>query len=365
VRRAGHLLAVAQAALTVGIGDQQPAAFSDARLRALGMSHARLIVPWNAAATEPGAVQAWLDAAAAAGMQPHVAFEHLRTDHCPGRPCVLPARAQYGAAVRAFVARFPQVRTYTAWNEANHASQPVAQRPEAAAGFYEELRGACPGCTIVAGDVLDSGAYVRWLERFQAATSTSPRLWGLHNYGDVTYGRTTGTDAVLRTVPGKLWIEETGGLVTLRNTAGVVTLPTDEQRARKAIDRAFAIAAARPRIARMYIFHWRGTALGRFDAGLVRPDGTARPSLAALARDLTAWSARWSRRRLRVRVTCRTGTCRGRVTVAGFGARSYRTTGSRTLRFRARRRPRRVRLTIRSAVPAVVVRRVAIAVGRS
>src|SRR4051794_35002826 len=97
--------APAARALVVGIGDQQPSAFADPRLRALGMRHARLIVPWNAATTEPAAVQAWLDAAAAAGMTPHVAFEHLRSDNCPGRPCVLPTRAQYRAAVRAFVAR--------------------------------------------------------------------------------------------------------------------------------------------------------------------------------------------------------------------------------------------------------------------
>jgi len=49
----------------------------------------------------------------------------------------------------------------------------------------------------------------------------------------------------------------------------------------------------------MYIFHWRAFATSRFDAGLVRPDGSARPSLAALARDLTSFSARWSRRRHR------------------------------------------------------------------
>jgi hypothetical protein len=206
---------------------------------------------------------------------------------------------------------------------------------------------------------------VPWLERFQAATSTRPRLWGLHNYGDVTYGRTTGTDAVLRTVPGTRWIEETGGLVTLRNIAGQVTLPSDEERARAAIDRAFTIAAARPRIARMYLFHWRGVALGRFDAGLVRPDGSARPSLGALARNLTTWSARWSRRRLLVRVSCLTGTCRGRVTIAKFGTRTYRATRSRTLRFRARRRVRRVRLTIRPVMPADAIHRLAISVSRS
>src|SRR5207247_5688237 len=133
-----------------------------------------------------------------------------------------------------------------------------------------------------------------------------------------------------------------------------------------AIDRAFAIAAARPRIARMYIFHWRANPLGRFDAGLVRPDGTARPSLAALARDLAAlrpsarWSARWSHKHVLVRVLCSAagGACRGRITArAGgsrLGARTYRTSAARparTLSFRARRRPLRVRLVVRPSVP--------------
>jgi Glycosyl hydrolase catalytic core len=162
-------------------------------------------------------VQAWLTAVAAVGMTPHVAFEHLASDRCPSRPCTTPTAAEYGAAVWRFVARFPQVRTYTTWNEANHVSQPVADDPEAVAAYYDELRAACRTCTIVAGDVLDSGSYRRWLQRFLRASTTTPRLWGLHDYGDVTYGRTTGVDAVLATVPGTLWIEETGGLVSLRN----------------------------------------------------------------------------------------------------------------------------------------------------
>jgi hypothetical protein len=227
----GALVAPASAgALTAGIGDQQPSAFADGRLRALGLRVARLAVPWDAAATEPAALQSWLDAVAAAGMTPHVAFEHKRRDRCPASPCVVPSRSEYRAAVAAFHARFPQVTTFTTWNEANHQSQPVASRPEAVAAFYEELVSACPSCTVVAGDVLDSGSYVRWLQRFRAATSLRPQLWGLHNYGDTTYGTTTGTDAVLAAVPGKLWIEETGGIVTLRNAAGRATLAADETR---------------------------------------------------------------------------------------------------------------------------------------
>jgi hypothetical protein len=105
--------------------------------------------------------------------------------------------------------------------------------------------------------VLDSGAFVRWIERFRAATTSSSRLWGLHNDSDVTYGRTSGTDAMLAAVPGALWIEETGGIVTLCNAAGRVTLATDEARAARAVSRAFAIARTRPRIRRMYLYQWR------------------------------------------------------------------------------------------------------------
>jgi hypothetical protein len=192
----------------------------------------------------------------------------------------------------------------------------------------------------------------------------------------VTYGRTTGVDAVLATVPGTLWIEETGGLVSLRNAAGRQTLQVSEAAAATAIDRAFAIAAARPRITRMYVYQWQAKAADRFDAGLVRPDGTTRPSYTALARDLAAqaalrWKAAWSKRhtrRLLLRVTCRAsgGVCRGRVsvTIAGHrvGVRAYRTTAAhRTAAMhvdvaRALRRSSRVALRVGSSVPAFATR---------
>jgi hypothetical protein len=182
-------LPAAASALTVGLGDQHPSAFADPRLRALGLKVARIVVPWDAATSEPAAVQAQLDAISAAGMTPHVAFEHRRSDRCPASPCVAPTAAEYRAAVAAFHARFPQVTTFTTWNEANHQSQPVASRPETVAGYYAQLRAVCPSCTVVAGDVLDSGSYVRWLQRFRAAAPGAQPIWGLHNYGDATYGR--------------------------------------------------------------------------------------------------------------------------------------------------------------------------------
>jgi hypothetical protein len=333
------LPASAQAVVAVGLGDQKAASFSDARVGALGLRYARLIVPWDAATSEPAVVDGWLAAVGAAGMAPHVAFEHLRSDNCPGRPCTVPTAAQYGAAVRAFVARFPAVKTYTTWNEANHTSQPVAGRPEAVAGYYDQLRAACPSCTVVAGDVLDSGSYGSWLRRFLAASTTTPQLWGLHDYGDVTYDTTTGVDTVLSIVPGTLWVEETGGLVTLRNASGRTTFSTSEALAAAAIDRAFALAATRPRIARMYVYEWQAFPGDAFDSGLVRPDGTARPSLDALRRNLAAlatattaaaaaplrWAPAWSKAHPRQLVL--TGTCSTTV---------VRCTGSTTATLRTR-----------------------------
>src|SRR5206468_12051576 len=105
----------------------------------LGLRYARLIVPWDAATSEPATVQTWLDAAAAAGMAPHIAFEHLLHQKCPSRSCSAPSVSQYRAAVRAFIARFPQVKTYTTWNEANHESQPTTSSPTLVAGYYDEL----------------------------------------------------------------------------------------------------------------------------------------------------------------------------------------------------------------------------------
>ena len=314
-------------------------------------------MPYDAATSQPQLVADWLAAVAAAGMQPHVAFEHLKANGCPGSPCVVPSRATYAAAVRAFIARFPQVRIYTTWNEANHESQPVSGRPETVAGYYEELKAACPSCTVVAGDVLDSGGYIRWLERFQQATDSDPQLWGLHNYGDVTYATTEGTDAVLRTVSGQLWIEETGGIVVLRNSAGRVTLSFNEARAAASIDRAFAIAAARPRITRMYVYHWQSGATSRFDAGLVAPrrqpapelrrdaardrrpargerDGAGRPSSSTLR-----WTATWSKVQPAVLLV------RARCTTSGGALRRARRRRScaRAARRAARRASRRSR----------------------
>ena len=55
----------------------------------------------------------------------------------------------------------------------------------------------------------------RYLASFKRKAKGTPTLWGLHNYGDVNRRRTNFTKVMLRTVPGEVWLTETGGIVQL------------------------------------------------------------------------------------------------------------------------------------------------------
>ena len=344
------LAAPAQAATQVGIGDQHPSAFADARLRALNLPVARMIVPWDAATSQPEKVDAWLAATRAAGMAPHIAFEHLSSDRCPGSPCVLPSRAQYRAAVDAFLARWPQVRTFTAFNEANHVSQPTARRPEAAAGYYDELRAACPTCTIVAADILDAGSYIRWLRGFRAAVSGDPQLWGLHNYSDVTYGVTTGTDAVLaaRARASCGWRRPAGSSSAATPPAASCSRPTRTARRGRCTTPSRWPARARGSSACTSTSGARRPTTSS-TPGSCGPTARERASYAAFAAGMRSlpkpaaspgmtWKASWSKGRLLLRGKCSVAPCRGKVTVKLRSSRTFRaslrttkTVGTRSL----------------------------------
>lgn len=268
----------------LAIADQKAETFSDPEFRRIGVARSRLNTPWNSIFTEPARLAAWLDAARAAGIEPLIAFEHARGDACPGQPCRLPSVAAYTRAVTAFRRRYPWVRLLQPWNEANSATQPTGKRPERAAAYYEAVKKVCPGCTITAADVLDSGNLERWLDRFKSALQGTPTpLWGLHNYTDTNRFRTTGTKRMLRTVNGQVWLTEAGGIVSFMTADGRTALSYDEQRAARAIRFLFELARLSRRITRIYVYQWKIDFPGnRFDAGLVRPDGQPRPSLRAL-----------------------------------------------------------------------------------
>ena len=256
-----------------------------------------MVTPWNVALSKGD--REWLDEYLAgvqtAGIEPLVSFGAAAGSRCPAKPCKLPTTAQFDRAFRAFRARWPWIRTLSVWNEENHRSQPTFRYPEQAARYFNVVKKRCRGCRIVAADVLDDPNMVRWITRFRTV-ARGPRIWGLHNYRDGNprpgqrYG---GTKLLVKTVPGKIWLTETGGIVKFVLPDGHTLFPYSEKRANTAIGRVLRLARAnRRRVERLYVYHWRQDLYGlnRFDSALIRDDGMPRPSYYTLARWLkTPW----------------------------------------------------------------------------
>jgi hypothetical protein len=270
----------ASAALRTGISEQSPGMFGNALFQELGVSHVRVVVPWDAALTADERSRVWIEAALARGAVPVVAFDKSRGVQCPGTTCVAPTEAEYEAGIAAFRERWPQITTLTPWNEPNHISQPTYEDRPLAARYYNAARRACPGCVLVAGDFLDDANLMAWVAEYRMALAEQPAIWGLHNYFDATYFTSKGVDTLLKMVPGDVWLTETGGIVRFG------TLAHDEARAADSIRWLYAMTADRPRVARMYLYHWQGSRDNDFDGGLIGPDGSERKGLAVVREEL-------------------------------------------------------------------------------
>jgi hypothetical protein len=280
------------AAILVGIGDQDPATFTDPLFTQLGVHRTRVFPAWNVALSRPqsAALDTWMNAVQAAGVEPLVSFSQSVGSACPKRPCKLPSVREYTKAFRAFRKKWPFVKVVSPWNEANHRSQPTFKNPKRAAQYYNVVRKYCRGCKVVAADVIDEKNMERWLKTFRK-TAKKPKIWGLHNYRDTNPRKGQllgGTKRLLKAVKGEVWLTETGGLVKFVLPNGHTLFPFSESRANKATKRMFSLAKKnRKRITRLYIYNWRApTPDGRFDAGLVRLDGTPRPAYRTVQREL-------------------------------------------------------------------------------
>src|SRR5215203_4059903 len=155
------------AAVLVGIGEQDASMFSNPLFDQVGFKRARYFPSWNVALKgheeEAGWLSQWLAEAQRTNTEPLISFFAARDSLCPKRPCKLPTVRQYTEAFKAFHKRWPKVRVISPWNEANHRSQPTFKNPKRAAQFYNVVRASCRRCTIVAADVIDETNMERWL----------------------------------------------------------------------------------------------------------------------------------------------------------------------------------------------------------
>src|SRR3954454_13321599 len=282
--------APASAGYHVGVGEQKSAMFESSAWQSLKLKRVRYLVPWDYAkyAGQRDEVDNYMARALAARQDVLVTFTaHRGCYGAAGRystkkACRAPSASAYGKAFRAFDSRFPWVKTYSAWNEINHKSQPTFKSPRTAAGYYNVLRKLASrgSFRVMAADVLDTRNMSGYLAAFRRYAKGAPRLWGLHNYGDVNRRRTRVTKKMLRTVPGEVWLTETGGIVQL--------LPSFKRSPSRAAARTkgmFRLVnrfdtrrhGMRSKITRLFVYSFYGAdPSARFDAGLVNPDGTPR-----------------------------------------------------------------------------------------
>jgi hypothetical protein len=293
------LLAVpaAEAKYKVGLGEQDSAMFASARWQSLKLKRSRYLVPWNwtANAGMRAAVTTYMTRARAARQQVLVAFTaapgcYNGRRYSKKKACRAPSAKAYRSSFRAFDAQFPWVRTYSAWNEVNHVSQPTYRKPKLAVRYYEVLRREARKrkFRVMAADVLDTSNLRSYLRGFLRRAKGSPRLWGLHNYQDVNYRTSKDTRRMLATVRGEVWLTETGGIVRF---AGSRLRKYSPKRAAARTKYMFRLAntysrrraGLRSKVTQLYVYTWFGEPRGaRFDAGLVNPNGTPRKAFSVV-----------------------------------------------------------------------------------
>ncbi len=287
--------------IAVGIGDQSASMFDNADFRALKIKKARYFIGWDAIDSDDLLVRAdeWLRAAKRAGVRPLFHLDGLDIEGRSKPPSV----AEYKRKVRQLVQRYRRgtdgrasVVEWGVWNEANSRTQPVFRLSGArrTAQYFLALRSICRGCTIVALDLLDAGnvrSYVNTFYRALGRRKSLAKIVGIHNYGD-TNRRRNNTKTIINAVRrhnrrAQFWMTETGGLAYFA-TSTRVAFPCNERRQATAVGRMFAIAKKYRRyVKRLYPYNFYGTDCDttlRFDAGLIRRDGSRRPAYDTLKR---------------------------------------------------------------------------------
>jgi hypothetical protein len=283
-------------AVGIGISDQNASMFANPLFGALDIKYARYVTPWDVALNpdSPAAknLDAWLAGAQAAGVSPMIAFERRAGDQCPNQPCYLPDPSEYLQAFLAFRAKYPQIKTVSVWNEANHSTQPTFRSSVDAAQLYLVVARHCSGCTIVAADVLDnfsdfSQKMSKWLRTFSSVAPRA-RLWGLHNWSDVNRFEEVGLKAMLKSVKGDVWLTETGGINSFITQAGTKSFKPSESRAVKAMNWLFDdVVDYSRRVKRVYVYNWLSEPTNRWDSGLLDHNGHPRRTYDVLKKHST------------------------------------------------------------------------------
>jgi hypothetical protein len=270
--------------VVIGIADQKSAMFYDHRFHDLGIRHVRLAVPWDVLSYRWQRVELslWIRHARRAGVEPLITWTHSRAK---GRRRVLPQPAHFGRKFRAFRRRYPWIKDFATWNEANHCGEPTCRRARLLVRYWRQMRRNCKGCRLLAAELLDFPNMTRWVRQFKREARVDPGYWGLHNYRDANRMQTLNTRRLLRATRGKVWLTETGGIVRRRNKSTVGFKESAAHAARATRWVFHRLVPLSRRVQRVYLYHWNASSpKDTWDSALIGPDGVARPALGVLRR---------------------------------------------------------------------------------
>jgi hypothetical protein len=268
--------AQAQAKPKIAFSDNNTRTLLDKRFQATGIKQVRRNVPYDEV-TNGGRrlahLDQWFAFARAQGIEPLVSF--YRSHKGKKR---LPTVAGYRKYFRAFRERYPWVKYYSTFNEANFPdAQPTGNFPKRTAQFYKVARKECAGgkCTVLTNDFrADGSAHSRWwLKIFKRHMGRGPHTWGLVAHPDINRSSTTRTRAFLRSVRGNVWAVEVGAVNYFGRLRPNIKRQTKSMRFMMSRFRRVS-----PRIKRMYVYHWRAAKRSIWDSGLLSASGKRRPA---------------------------------------------------------------------------------------
>jgi hypothetical protein len=192
---------------------------------------ARYVVQWNAM-SEPSTgpapagdyrerFEAWVADVRVLGLSPVIAptsYDGVR----PGSP------GEYERALEALlgaVASAAGQEVYVeAWNEPNNQGR---EAPATAAAFADAAEALCSArgdCTVIAGDLEDSGGVVAYEREYLRALTFAPRIWGAHPYTAVKAHGDANLRAFVANLPARgagaqIWFTEVGAYYCVHGVA--------------------------------------------------------------------------------------------------------------------------------------------------
>jgi hypothetical protein len=284
----------------IGMGEQKAGQFHGRPWKKLALRDVRYIAPWDAIhdPAQLAQLDRWMAGARQAHLRVLLGFAHSMRNHYYATN--LPTVRQFDRAFLEFRARYPWVKDYLVWNEANNGHSVSKNQPRRIAQYYNAVVRDCFRCNIVGADVLDTSNMGWWVSRFWRAAKVKPKIWGLHNYVDANHFWWSGTKKLLSLVRGQIWFTETGGVVLRRvynrHHKVVRIYRYGVKRAALATAHIFQLACLSQRITRVYLYHWRAPSrVTNWDSGLLDKHGRPRPAY-NVVRNWLARTAQASRR---------------------------------------------------------------------